>query len=292
MITSMPSPSTLRSKSVTSAATSISASAPRSSPVISQSIHTSLSFTTGHPTWPGVDALRARLSLASYGRGREGLVRPRRAPGRPAACGSRPGRSSCPTPPTASEPCAPTTCCRRRSSRRSGTCCPSSRSSSALCLVLGVLTRGAAVVSALLFVAFIIGISRAWARGLLDRVRVLRRRRGDPRRGRRLPLGDRPRRRPAGAQPVARRTPAHRGSRSTTCCSAPPTTVHRPTTDHASDHEGRSLDGAEEELHRTADEKAAAAAKREARRADRALPGRGRGAPQKAKRKEQLIRSA
>ena len=35
-----------------------------------------------------------------------------------------------------------------------------------LCLVLGVLTRGASLVSALLFVAFIIGISSAWARGL------------------------------------------------------------------------------------------------------------------------------
>ena len=35
-----------------------------------------------------------------------------------------------------------------------------------VCLVLGILTRGAAVVSALLFVAFIIGISSAWARGL------------------------------------------------------------------------------------------------------------------------------
>ena len=57
-----------------------------------------------------------------------------------------------------------------------------------LCLVLGVLVRGASVVSALLFLAFIIGISSAWARGLSDRVRVLRRRRGDPRRGRRLPL--------------------------------------------------------------------------------------------------------
>jgi uncharacterized membrane protein YphA (DoxX/SURF4 family) len=33
-------------------------------------------------------------------------------------------------------------------------------------LVLGLLTRGAAVVSALLFLAFIIGISSAWARGL------------------------------------------------------------------------------------------------------------------------------
>ncbi len=33
-------------------------------------------------------------------------------------------------------------------------------------LVLGVLVRGAAVVSAVLFVAFIIGIASAWARGL------------------------------------------------------------------------------------------------------------------------------
>lgn len=35
-----------------------------------------------------------------------------------------------------------------------------------LCLVLGLLTRTMAVVSALLFVAFIIGIASAWARGL------------------------------------------------------------------------------------------------------------------------------
>lgn len=35
-----------------------------------------------------------------------------------------------------------------------------------VCLVLGVLTRGAAVVSALLFVAFIIGIASVWARGI------------------------------------------------------------------------------------------------------------------------------
>ncbi|MSZ76878.1 MAG: DoxX family membrane protein [Actinobacteria bacterium] len=33
-------------------------------------------------------------------------------------------------------------------------------------LVLGVLTRGAAVVSGVLFVAFIVGIASAWARGL------------------------------------------------------------------------------------------------------------------------------
>ena len=35
-----------------------------------------------------------------------------------------------------------------------------------LCLVLGLLTRAVAVASALLFVAFIIGIASAWARGL------------------------------------------------------------------------------------------------------------------------------
>lgn len=35
-----------------------------------------------------------------------------------------------------------------------------------ICLILGVLTRWSAVVSAVLFVAFIIGISSAWARGL------------------------------------------------------------------------------------------------------------------------------
>lgn len=35
-----------------------------------------------------------------------------------------------------------------------------------LCLVLGLFVRGTSVVSALLFVAFIIGISSAWARGL------------------------------------------------------------------------------------------------------------------------------
>lgn len=35
-----------------------------------------------------------------------------------------------------------------------------------LCLVLGVVVRGTSVVSALLFVAFIIGIASAWARGM------------------------------------------------------------------------------------------------------------------------------
>ncbi|MCW2772529.1 MAG: DoxX family protein [Nocardioides sp.] len=35
-----------------------------------------------------------------------------------------------------------------------------------VCLVVGLLTRGAAVVSALLFVAFIIGIASVWSRGI------------------------------------------------------------------------------------------------------------------------------
>ena len=36
-----------------------------------------------------------------------------------------------------------------------------------LALILGVVTRGAALLSALLFIAFIIGISSVWARGIL-----------------------------------------------------------------------------------------------------------------------------
>ena len=47
MTTSTPSPSTLSSESVTSAATSTSASWPRSRPVISQSIQTILSWRSG-----------------------------------------------------------------------------------------------------------------------------------------------------------------------------------------------------------------------------------------------------
>jgi len=35
-----------------------------------------------------------------------------------------------------------------------------------VCLVLGVLTRGAAMLSSVLFLAFIVGIASAWARGL------------------------------------------------------------------------------------------------------------------------------
>lgn len=35
-----------------------------------------------------------------------------------------------------------------------------------VCLLLGLLTRGAAIVSSVLFVAFLVGIGSAWARGL------------------------------------------------------------------------------------------------------------------------------
>ena len=62
MTMSIPSPSTLRSKSVTRAATSINASAMRSRPVISQSIHTSRSLTSATlpmPAFPPQSALRA-----------------------------------------------------------------------------------------------------------------------------------------------------------------------------------------------------------------------------------------
>ena len=54
-------------------------------------------------------------------------------------------------------------------------------------LVLGLLTRGAAVVSAILFVAFIIGIASVWARGITDRLRLLRRRRLRPGRDEKYP---------------------------------------------------------------------------------------------------------
>ena len=115
-----------------------------------------------------------------------------------AGSGSSPARSSCPTRPPACAPCAPTTCCPRRSCRRSATCCPCSRSWSGVCLVLGLLTRAAAVLSALLFVAFIVGIASAWARGLQIECGCFGGGGTSAERRRRLPVGDRPRRRPAG----------------------------------------------------------------------------------------------
>ena len=65
MTMSMPSPSTLRSKSVTSAATSIRASATMSRPVISQSIQTSRSLTRGHPTHAGGSRYLLRIRSAA-----------------------------------------------------------------------------------------------------------------------------------------------------------------------------------------------------------------------------------
>ena len=122
--TSMPSPSTLSSKSVTRAATSISASAPRSSPVISQSIHTSRSFTL--EPYSG----RSQRSFLQWNAcaGRAELGGSRRPPRGRRRLGRRRGRSSCRTRPPASAPSAPTSCCRRASSRSSATPCPCWRS--------------------------------------------------------------------------------------------------------------------------------------------------------------------
>ena len=60
------------------------------------------------------------------------------------------------------------------------------------CLILGLLTRFAGALSALLQLAFIIGIASVWARGHLDQLRLLRRRRAQPRRDQPVPVGDRP----------------------------------------------------------------------------------------------------
>ena len=72
-----------------------------------------------------------------------------------------------------------------------------------VCLVLGLLTRAAAVISALLFLAFIVGIASAWARGLQIECGCFGGGGYVRRRHRRVPVGDRPRRRPAAAVAVA-----------------------------------------------------------------------------------------
>ena len=61
---------------------------------------------------------------------------------------------------------APTSCCRRSLVETVGYLLPALEVVVGLALVLGVLTRGAAAISALLFVAFIIGIASVWARGM------------------------------------------------------------------------------------------------------------------------------
>ena len=77
-----------------------------------------------------------------------------------------------------------------------------------LCLVLGVLTRGMGVVSALLFLAFVVGIASAWARGLEIECGCFGG--GGTRGGRveRVPDGDRPGRRPPPAVVLAGGLPA------------------------------------------------------------------------------------
>ena len=61
------------------------------------------------------------------------------------------------------------------------------------CLLLGLLTRLTAVFSAALLVAFLVGISWAWARGLRDRMRLFRGWRGPGHRSQRqVSVGDRP----------------------------------------------------------------------------------------------------
>ena len=117
-----------------------------------------------------------------------------------------------------------------------------------LCLVLGVLVRGASVVSALLFLAFIIGISSAWARGLSIECGCF----GG---GGEIPDA-------AAAYPgeIARDVgllalslwlvvrPASRLALDNVLFRTAHDPSTDPTTDHTSDHEGRCLDGAEEEL--------------------------------------------
>ena len=77
------------------------------------------------------------------------------------------------------------------------------------CLVLGLLTRGAAVVSALLFVAFIIGIASVWARGITIDCGCFGGGGYDPDAASKYPLGDRPRRRAAPALGVPRLAGPH-----------------------------------------------------------------------------------
>ena len=60
----------------------------------------------------------------------------------------------------------PTTCCPSRPSPWSATDCPLLELVIGLLLLAGLLTRPAAVVSAVLLVAFVVGIASAWARGL------------------------------------------------------------------------------------------------------------------------------
>ena len=158
--TSTPSPRTLSSKSVTSAATSISASARRSRPVISQSIHTSRSFTTRRllgglsllsdppPSledmqWIGVIA---RLVVGGVWL-TAGVLK------LPDPTESVRAVRNYQLLPEALVPLV-------------GHLLPLVEIVVGVCLVVGILVRANAVVSVVLLGAFIVGIASAWARGL------------------------------------------------------------------------------------------------------------------------------
>ena len=126
-----------------------------------------------------------------------GLDRVGRSVSWSAASGSSPAPSSCPTRRPACARSAPTTCCRSPWCPTVGHLLPVLEVVVGVCLVLGLLTRVMAAVSALLFVAFIVGIAVGVGPRPADRVRLLRWWRLRRGRQRRLPVGDRPRRRPA-----------------------------------------------------------------------------------------------
>ena len=221
MTRSTPSPSTLRSKSVTRAATSIRASAVRSRPVISQSIHTSRSLTRGHPTDPAPPRKPAQVlaSSADVQRPRLGSAGVKEWFGTLArlvvggvwlvagllkvsdgAASVRAVRAYDLLP----EAVVPTV----------GHALPAFEIVIGLALVAGALTRAAAVASSLLFVAFIIGIASAWARGLQIECGCFGGGGFDADATDKYPVGDRPRRRPAPAVPLAGlATPHQAGAR-------------------------------------------------------------------------------
>ncbi len=155
MTMSTPSPSTLSSESVTSAATSTRASASRSRPVISQSIHTRRSFTPAPygqgrrvPSsdvreWAGLVA-RLVVGVVWVWAGAAKVLDP---------LGSIEAvRAYELLPASLVEPV--------------GYALPALELVLGLALLVGAMTRGAALLSAVLLVGFVVGIASAWARGL------------------------------------------------------------------------------------------------------------------------------
>ena len=89
----------------------------------------------------------------------------------------------------------PTSCCPSSVIEPVGYLLPALEVVIGLALVLGVMTRGAALISGLLFVAFIIGIASVWARGIEIDCGCFGGGGARPRRDVQVPVGDRPRRR-------------------------------------------------------------------------------------------------